>query len=160
MNSTNITTGAYIGSEMHTTNLQPHRETIINDFGSDHVLKHRNLFANAVTENYESAGSWYDNTIELMSESMVYGANHFKNFLNTGNWSFNYQIDNSQLSLFRLDHTYIIARPDRNSSTSRYWWWLRDVVSSTDFANVSGYGNCNSSHASVVCGVRPAFLIY
>lgn len=160
MNSTSVTTGAYIGSEMYTTHLEPHRETIRTDFGTDHIVKHRTYFQNAVTENYESAGAWYDTDIDLMSESMVYGADHFKNFLNGANWCSNYQIDNSQLSLFRLDHTYIIARPDRNSSSSRNWWWLRDVVSSTDFAGVSSYGSCSDARASDVGGVRPAFLIY
>ena len=39
-------------------------------------------------------------------------------------------------------------------------WWLRDVVSSTNFAGVLYYGYCNPSSASNAgIGVRPAFAI-
>ena len=42
---------------------------------------------------------------------------------------------------------------------SRAYWWLRDVASSTTFANVNSYGNANSGNASNSFGVRPAFII-
>ena len=39
-------------------------------------------------------------------------------------------------------------------------WWLRDVVSGTSFANVSGSGNASYSSASrASIGVRPAFAL-
>ena len=39
-------------------------------------------------------------------------------------------------------------------------WWLRDVVSSTYFADVDSNGYCNGNHASSASiGVRPAFAI-
>lgn len=35
-------------------------------------------------------------------------------------------------------------------------WWLRDVVSSSNFANVNNNGNCNNNNASNAnIGVRP-----
>ena len=36
-------------------------------------------------------------------------------------------------------------------------WWLRDVVNSTNFANVNNNGNANASGASGSYGVRPDF---
>ena len=131
-------------------------ELIKNDFETSHILKHRNHLQNAVSNGYETGGTWYDSDIELMNEIMVYGCQIFKNTMSGTNIPNNYQIDNSQLSLFRLRHDLIVAR---NDAGDRYWYWLRDVVSSANFAYVSSYGNANNYGASNAHGVRPAFLI-
>lgn len=157
MNATNDTTGAYVGSAMYTTNLAAYKTIIQNDFGTGHILKHRNHLQNAVTNGYESAGTWFDSDIELMSEKMVYGNDIFHNVMNGTAIPNNYVIDKSQLSLFRFRPDLIVAR---NDSNARQWWWLRDVVSSAYFAGVYSSGRANSHHASNSHGVRPAFLIY
>ena len=157
MNATNDTTGAYIGSAMYTTNLAAYKTIIQNDFGTEHILKHRNLFANAVTNGYESAGTWFDSDIELMNECMVYGSNIFHNVMNGTAVPYNYTIDKSQLSLFKHRPDLI---PAKDTNGSRMWYWLRDVVSSSCFAHVSGNGVATGSGASSSGGVRPAFLIY
>ena len=41
----------------------------------------------------------------------------------------------------------------------REWYWLRDVVSSADFASVNYYGIANYNSASASGGVRPYFCI-
>lgn len=156
MNATNIVDGAYIGSEMYKTNLTPYKTIIQNDFETSHILTHRNHFQNAVTNGYESASTWYDSTIDLMNESMVYGSNHFHNIINGTGFPNNYEVDNSQLALFRLDHSKIIAR---NDAGERCWWWLRNVTSGSRFCDVDGNGNCNCNYASGSYGVRPAFLV-
>lgn len=157
MNDTNITTGAYLGSKMYTEYLEPFKTVIKNDFETDHILTHRNYFANAVTNGYESAGTWNNSDIELMNELMVYGSNIFHNIINGTNLPTSHTIDKSQLSLFRLDKSKIVAF---NDAGDRNWYWLRDVVSSPNFAYVSSYGTASSYYASDVRGVRPAFLIY
>lgn len=156
MNASNITDGAYIGSAMYKTNLAQFKTVIKNDFEASHILKHRNHLQNAVSNGYETGGTWYDSDIELMNEIMVYGCQIFKNAMSGTNVPNNYQIDNSQLSLFRLRHDSIVAR---NDAGDRYWYWLRDVVSSAYFANVFGGGNAGCNTASASGGVRPAFLI-
>lgn len=156
MNASNITDGAYIGSAMYKTNLAQFKTVIKNDFETSHILKHRNHLQNAVSNGCETGGTWYDSDIELMNEIMVYGCQIFKNATNGSTFPNNYQIDNSQLSLFRLRHDSIVAR---NDAGDRYWYWLRDVVSSANFASVSDYGNSSCGTASGVNGVRPAFLI-
>lgn len=157
MNSTNITTGAYTGSEMYTTHLATFKSVIQNDFEIGHILSHRTYLPNAVTNGYESAGAWVDSTIELMNELMVYGSNIFHNVMNGTNVPASHTIDKSQLSLFKLDKSKIVAR---NDAGERYWYWLRDVVSASTFANVAHYGNATHATASNSNGVRPAFLIY
>lgn len=151
MNDTNITTGGYFGSKMYTNYLAPFKTVIQNDFTSNHILSHKELLTNAVGDGKSTGWAWYDSTIELMNESMVYGHDVW------GSSGYETGIDKSQLSLFRLDPSKIIARDDNNA---RYWYWLRDVVSSSYFANVNTNGNANTTNASNAYGVRPAFLIY
>lgn len=157
MNDTNITTGAYKGSKMYTEYLEPFKTIIKNDFETDHILTHKSYFANATTNGYESAGSWNDSDIELMNELMVYGSNIFHNIVNGTTVPTSHTIDKSQLSLFRLDKSKIVAF---NDAGERNWYWLRDVVSSSNFAAVTNYGTASNTGASNVDGVRPAFLIY
>lgn len=157
MNTSNVTTGAYVGSAMYTTNLEKYKTIIKNDFGASHILKHRNAFTNAVTNGYASAGAWYDSEIDLMNESMVYGSPIFGNIMCGTNVPYSYTVDKSQLSLFRLRHDLTVAK---NDAGDRYWYWLRDVVSASHFAGVSTDGHAHYNGASGSAGVRPAFLIY
>ena len=87
---------------------------------------------------------------------MVYGSNIFHNIMNGTNVPTNHTIDKAQLSLFKLDKSKIVAL---NDAGERYWYWLRDVVSASNFASVTGSGAANSYNASTSYGVRPAFLI-
>lgn len=149
MNTTDVTKGAYIGSEMYMTNLEHAKTTINNAFGSSHILSHRELLTNATTENRATSWSWYDSTVELMNESMVYGSPvGGKSVGNSTNY--NVGVGNSQLPLFALDHSRITNRVD---------WWLRDVVSAMYFAIVTGNGNTSTTNTSYSLGVRPVFGI-
>ena len=155
LNSTNITTGAYVGSDFYTGNnsntMKATMNTAINNaFGSGHILSHREHLCNAVTNGYESAGTWYDSTAELMTEQMVYGGKVFGNVTCGTNIPANYTISHSQLPLFRHDHARICNRAD---------WWLRDVVSATYFADVDSRGHADYGSASHGFGIRPAFGI-
>ena len=156
MNSTNITTGAYIGSDYYTgnnsnTGKATAKTKIESAFGAAHILKHREHFSNAVTNGYESAGTWYDSTFDLMTEQMVYGGMVFHNCQNGTNWPFNYTVGQAQLPLFALDHSRICNRAN---------WWLRFVASAANFCLVSSIGNAYANSASTDLGVRPAFGIY
>lgn len=152
MNDTNITTGGYVGSKMYTTNLTPFKTIIKNDFGTNHILKHKELLTNAVTDGKSSGWAWYDSEIELMNESMVYGHNAWGS-----HHGFETGIDKSQLSIFKHRQDLAVAL---NDSNQRYWYWLRDVVSSSFFAAVTGNGTASNNGAANSNGVRPAFLIY
>lgn len=156
MNDTDITTGAYVGSKMYTEYLTPFKTIIKNDFETNHILAHRNYLANATTNGYESAGTWRDSEIELLNELMVYGSNILHNIMNGTDLPMNHTIDTSQLSLFRLDKSKIIAF---NDGGERTWYWLRDVVSSSNFSRVNLNGVTSFLNASNIDGVRPAFLI-
>lgn len=154
MNDSNVTTGAYVGSKMYTTNLEQAKTIINNAFGASHILNHREYLANAMKATadptYESVGSWYDSTVELMNERMVYGADVFHNVEVNGAIPTNYTIDKSQLALFALDPSRICNRAH---------WWLRCAVSAAYFASVGNGGYADYSNAGNARGVRPAFGI-
>ena len=147
MNDTNVTTGAYYGSKMKTSGLAAALATIKQDFGADHILTHRILLANAVSNGVSSGWAWYDSQVDLMNERMVYGAYAWgggsQNGHDTG-------ADKSQLALFQV-------RPDL--ITNRENWWLRDVRSALRFCLVGRHGGADAWGASDSVGVRPAFLI-
>ena len=150
MNSSNITTGGYVGSEMYKTGLAQAKTTINNAFGSAHILNHRQYLVNAVTSGAPTGTDWYDSTVELMNENMVYGGRQFSPMPNgaTDPWNTcrNYTIDKSQLPLFHLAPWLIC---------NRQWYWLRDVVSAADFASVYSHGLADCTGASNAYGVRP-----
>ncbi|MDQ9757964.1 hypothetical protein RFZ45_03265, partial [Acinetobacter baumannii] len=52
MNSSHTAEGAYVGSQMYKTGLASAKSKIKTDFGSSHVLIHRNIFNNSVENGY------------------------------------------------------------------------------------------------------------
>ena len=154
MNNSNITTGGYVGCDFYTaansnTGKATAKAAIESAFGSAHILNHRELLSNAVTNGVASGWAWYDSTFELMNESMVYGS-PVSGAQKTGDTNFNVGIDKSQLPLFAHAPEFIC---------NRAYWWLRDVVSAASFARVLNDGNADYLNASNGLGIRPAFGI-
>lgn len=149
MNDNNTTEGGYVGSAMYKTGLEQAKTTIKAAFNG-HVLKHRVYLTNAVTNGKPSAGAWCDSEVELMNEQMVYGGAIFMPGCDGTTVPTNYRVEKSQLPLFA-------HRPDLISN--RLTFWLRDVVTASDFASVGNYGSAGYYAASRSNGVRPAFSI-
>ena len=143
MNNSVTTTGAYLGSKMYKSGLDAAKTTITNAFGADHLLTIRQYFANATnkTNGYETAGAWVDATVWLMNERNVYGATAYRNSYKGANLTNEYTIDTSQYPYF----TYL----KNKINPSRELYWLRDCVSPDNFANVSNYGDCLNTYASI-----------
>ena len=143
MNSTNITTGAYSGSDMYTTNLDNARTAFDNAFGSAFIPTHRGLYSNAVGGSSPSGWEWRDMRVELMSEEQVYGHAVW----GVGNQNgYDVGTQKTQFKLFALDQTKI---------NIRQYYWLTNVRSSTYFAFVSYNGSADRYDASSSYGVRP-----
>ena len=150
MNTTNVTTGGYVGSEMYKTNMA-NAKTIVNAAFQGSVLTHREHLCNAVANGKQSGGAWFDSSIELPSEIMMYGHIHFGN-ASDGNTIPNiYTPSKTQLALFMVCPRFITDRS--------HVQWLRDVVSSAHFAYVYFYGPTDYANASNSCGVRPVFPV-
>mgnify|MGYP004570807241 CR=1 FL=1 len=150
MNFTGSTTGGYVGSNMYTAGLSGAKTAINNAFGSAHILTHRQYLCNAVSNGKPSGESWYDSTVELMTEQNVYGGKVFGAGNDGSTVPALYTVDKSQYPLFAF-------RPDLISN--RNWFWLRDVVSDVYFALIDHDGGAFAYNASLPYGVRPAFSI-
>lgn len=150
MNTTNITTGGYVGSEMYKKNLA-NAKTIVNAAFQGSVLTHREYLCNAVANGRPSGGAWFDSSIELPNEPMMYGHLHFSPTSDGSTVPSTYTISKTQLSLFMVCPKFIVNRS--------YNQWLRDVVSSATFAFVNSGGNTSYDYASNSHGVRPVFPV-
>ena len=149
MNETNITTGGYTGSLMYTENLAQAKTLAASAFG-DLILTHREYLTNAVTDGHASAGAWFDSTLDLPNEIMMYGCHVYAAMNNGTVIPTNYTIGKTQLALFTVVPKLI---------SNRATFWLRDVVSSALFALVYAYGFTFCIGASDSVGVRPVFAI-
>ena len=149
MNETNITTGGYTGSLMYTENLDQAKTLAASAFG-DLILTHREYLTNAVTDGHASAGAWFDSTLDLPNEIMMYGCHVYAAMNNGTVIPTNYTIGKTQLALFTVVPKLI---------SNRATFWLRDVVSSARFAFVYYYGLTSYHFASDSGGVRPVFAI-
>ena len=156
MNSTNTTVGGYQNCEMWTTTLPKYTTGIVNAFGSDHVLTHRERLTKAIDSNaYSGAGGtgngatiytdgeWTNVTVNLFNEAMMYG---HAPFASSGRDTYDC---NKQIAAFRYGQNF----------TRNTWCWLRDVASATFFANARSHGEADCDYASNVGGVRPYFLL-
>lgn len=145
----NTTAGGYVGSDMYKSNLEQAKTTIKSAF-SGHVLKRRIYLTNAVANGRASGGAWCDSEVDLMCEQMVYGSGIFSPVSDGSNVPTNYRVEKSQLPLFQHEPSRIGNRND---------WWLRDVITASNFAVVGDRGNAGYGDASGSRGVRPAFCI-
>lgn len=149
MNETHTTEGGYVGSLMYKSGLDQAKTAIAAAFG-DLVTTHRDILCNAVSNGRQSGGGWFDSTVELMCERMVYGNSVFQPGCDGSFIPYNYTTGKSQFALFRMAPQYI---------SNRQWYWLRDVVSATSFASVNYGGIAHCTGAGGVRGVRPYFVI-
>lgn len=150
MNTTNVTTGGYVGSAMYKSNLA-NAKTIVNAAFQGSVLTHREYLCNAVANGRPSGGAWFDSSIELPNEPMMYGHPHFSPTSDGSTVPSIYTISKTQLALFMVCPRFIVNRS--------YNQWLRDVVSSAGFASVGGGGDTVYVGASDSRGVRPVFPV-
>ena len=150
MNEVNTTEGGYVNSLMYTEGLEQAKTQIQQAFGAEHVLSHRIYLVNAASSGRPSAGGWYDSTVDLMNENMLYGCMIYAIANISTASSQNYRVEKSQLPLFAM---YPYASFNRES------FWLRDIVSSSGFALANATGNAASYGASNTNGVRPVFCI-
>lgn len=149
MNAENTTDGGYTGSQMYTEGLAEAKTAFQNAFG-DALLTHREYLVNAVTDGRPSAGAWYDSTVELPNEIMIYGCHIYAPANDGSTIPMRYTIDNSQLALMQACPKFI---------KTRYTYWLRDGISAATFASVGYGGRADYYYAMNSSGVRPVAAI-
>lgn len=153
MNETNTTTGGYLNSYMHQTVLPCYADSLRTAL-NNHLLSHGTVLSTVVNTSTPSmagagmtgaASGWGWTTVELqlMNEVQVYG---------TTVWSssaYDVGADNRQLPVFKFITPVHFGRTP---------FWLRSVVSSTNFAFCDGPGYAGDYGASGAFYVRPLIL--
>lgn len=158
MNPTNDTTGGFTGSDMWTQILPLWATGVQSAFGSSHVLSHHEYLSKAISATAASAAgagfvgstnNWEDKEVivNIPNEPMVYGCTVFSSSgYDVGDWP-------RQLPLFALTGVH---------QTTREWFWLRAVASSTYFCDAHYAGGASYTGASIASasgGLRPYFLL-
>ena len=158
MNPTNDTTGAYTGSDMWRVHIPNWASAIKTAFGSGHVLKHRELLANAINATAASGAgagwvgtasnwAWTDVEVNIPNEQMIYGGRVWGSGFDGGDFP-------RILPLYALKCSHL---------DDRSWFWLRAVASASHFALAIYTGNAactGASYSLSVGGVRPYFLAH
>lgn len=153
MNSSSNTSTGYANSAMFKSNLNTYKTTIQNAFGAAHILTHRKYLSNAASGGLVTGASWYDCTVDIMSEVNVYGSRILGSEPDdAATVQPLYSTDKTQYPLFAF-------RPDLIMDNKRAWYWLREVVNGSYFADVNSHGACGCHNASGGIGVRPAFSL-
>ena len=146
MNNSDTTAGGYAGSKMRTENLATALSTFETDFGVTHILNHRILITNAVSNEQANGWTWSNSKVDLMSENMVFGHPVW------GQSGYETGIERGQLALFSLYPEFI--------QKQRIWYWLRSVGSESNFCSVYTGGYATHDRASYSLGVRSYACIY
>ena len=150
MNDTHTTEGGYIGSKMRKTHIN-HAKGIIKEAFKNHVLNHRQLFTNAVSDEKPSGVVWAYDEVEIPNERMIFG-NTLCSASAAVSWhAINRSLSNNQLPLFSLNP---------NSVACIHPYWLRDITTSTSFALRDSSGYVCKYAAGHTGGIRPVFSIY
>lgn len=151
MNDSATTSGGYGGSKMRSVYLDEAKALISAAFGG-HVLSHRECLVSSVSSGKPVDVTWYDCTVELMSERMVFG-NAVNGCMRNGDSSVLYTgTSTAQLPLFALC-------PEKKIASERDNYWLRDESTNAQFCLVGGWGNQSVNDANRELGVRPCFAI-
>lgn len=153
-NPTNTTEGGYVGSDLYKNGLTQAKQMVTAAFGSAHILNHREYLVNAVTNGAPTGTDWYDSTVDLMNENMVYGGKQLSPMSDGTDPLIacrNHTIDKSQLPLFWLAPRMEFVR-DQGC-------WLRDIASEARCAISGGYGTSSVGSAGNTYGVWPVFGI-
>lgn len=149
MNPRDTTQGGFAGSNMFKKTLPKLVSQLKADWG-DHLLEFNEFLSTGIDLNgAPNIGAWFKVQACLMNTTQVFGApTQYSN--NANGEKYNIGNENSILPLFKLKPS--VRR-------TGYWWWLRDIYNSRDFANVDDDGSADWYHARNASGVRAFFLI-
>lgn len=146
MNEEATTEGGYFGTKLWKEVIPLYDNALSEAFGKDHVLNHRELLSNMVSEDGKAASTeWANVKSNIPTELMIYGTTVFGGPFDVGN-------KERQLAYFK-NHKF---------SDGRKWFWLQSVASNTSFAQAGKNGEPTFGEANVkdaAGGIRPYFLL-
>ena|GEM_PF-2004990 len=173
MNDTNTAEGGYYESVMYNTIMPAYVSAFEAVFGQNRLFAPESLVCSSTdfertsignVKYYESEYAWASeedwnegsnpSKLQLLSEMEVFGQNVYNHSYDGCN---NYGM-RKQLPIFRLRPDYIPCGRGYKA-TSKEWYWLQDVATSSSFSSVIDNGSCSWTSASYGNGVRPLLYI-
>ena len=159
MNSTNITTGGFISSDMFTNILPAYQTAILNSLNG-HLVYYEDYFSSAVDANVTStasgsyAGATSANTTAtvvapLLNEIEIYGFQIASSDIRDKGRA------NAQLPGFRLNPR-LMVKDIKDGTTSR--WWASGVVRDTRFLAIGESGDPQARSASSTAMIVPKVI--
>lgn len=153
MNPTNTTAGGYYGSDMHQITLPCYAKSLKTMLGN-HLLSHKTWLTTTVNTSTPSmagagmtgaasASAWETTELQLMNEVQLYGSTVWSSSV------YDVGVDNEKLPVFNFINPVHFGR---------LTFWLRSVVTSTNFAICGGYGGAHDSYASGESSVCPIIV--
>ena len=142
MNSTNVTTGGYVGSFMFTSVLPVYDAHFDVKF-NNHLLSHREILSNSTTNGTANNWEWKDVKMVLASEPELMGTTVKSVSLDVG-------INYNQFPLLKIAPKYIVNRNQ---------YWTKAVATSTQFVSIYSNGMLSFNSSSLNGGIRPCFCI-
>jgi len=149
MNSTNVTTGGYKDSYMNTTKLPDVAAKLTTIFGSNLVTRDI-LVSKIVTDGHTSDYEWISCKCSLLTSVQVYGSLSFESTGGAYFAGYNIGEGYEKLPVFNFIHPVQFSRSD---------FWLRGVLSASNFCYVYGAGSADKGGASYPLGVRPLICL-
>lgn len=143
MNTSDDTSHCYIGSTMHTRNLDDAKNMFNNAFGSSFIPTHTGRYAERSNNGVPSNDGWEDMSVELMSEEQVFG--HAVWGVGSQN-GYDVGSQKTQFRLFSLDPSKINIRET---------YWLSNIQSTTSYSLMFSSGYALYDKATKTWGVRP-----
>ena len=153
--TSDTTEGGAQSSDIYTSTLPTYQSELETDFGASHIKETRLLMSDAVSSGMPSNWSYVVKKSFLLNMPMVFG--HYLQFTGNAGEMFNGGNRARQCSLFRSMPETIISR--LANTTTRQWYWTDDVESAYVFGMVNLGNVANCDYATLVGGVRRAFII-
>jgi hypothetical protein len=154
MQDTDTTAGGFASSKLYKTYLPQIQTKLESDFGA-HLMTFRTVVSTHVDDSgAPDQGEWRDAKVAIPNEVMIYGTTLNGN--NKNNSWYNVGDEDGQLPLMRLNDS---ERCNNRAGAV----WLRDICSSSRFANAGDFGSAYRGGAPGASdpwsGVRAFFLI-
>lgn len=141
----------YGNSGYRATHKETCKDLIAAAFGSDYIGIHREQMSTARALGGATSWTWYDADVELPSEANIFGQSIFGLSTPGGSGGRNISTQYGQFALFRFAPQWICLRVN---------YWLRDIVSASEFAVVGSVGRSTYDAPSYQFnGLRPYFIL-
>lgn len=159
INSSRVTTGGYAGSKMHESGLTQAKTLFANAFGSEHILKIRRQYVNAMNNGLPSGQAFYDSTVDLPTENMITGSQTMADSLSSST-GLSMALHTEAYTQFQGMALNPQLRVPRTADGSKINMWTCNPITTGSWVSITGNGSQSRNYSDdTAVGVRPVSAI-